>query len=612
MCCRIKRGMVDTSLPGAFYLDQAYFKGAVEILRHLEEVDFGRLYGGQIALQDLDKVHFLLRKEVVRLPRFLKDFDTLKAYKVHCRKLIKENGIEAAIETVCKPVFIRTAKEFFKKPKQQVQLNATIAIGESVADGKDGRSASCTASRTLDAERLLDLARPKQFLLGAESETESQPTKFFDRNRVLELSQPRRCVSEAPVENRVPNISRAFNFARLEDLAKPRTLQMEIESDGVDQKREGVERKSIDANRLLELALPRRGEQGAQVGSSNEAPQAATHNARAARRRSRPRRNRTKTGNLGAEEDPEADALDGLMNEADGDVPPPPEPLHSARSIDEARLAELATPRKKKCEEDCKCPPKAGSRRKRRSKLRILAMVQGKLQGEDEDEEQMDVTAGPEADNLSDGAQVAAASDPGKPDFEFREEQSSEARPHANEEPQADSRSHTPPQDGVPTLPTNWTVRDDVSESLMPPTLPADNYFVVHSSRPASEEPTAERMPLKANYKPRSRAVARARSSSVVRAAEVARSLQESNLAGGLAALANSLGQRYPSGEQTETATCARRPRVPVGLPRGAAAAVAAAARFNVGGASVAGGAGAPESLWKAVPIKIMQFDCGL
>merc|ERR1719482_984581 len=63
MCCRIKRGMIDTSLPGAFYLDQAYFKGAVEILRHLDEVDFGRLYGGQIALQDLDKVHFLLRKE---------------------------------------------------------------------------------------------------------------------------------------------------------------------------------------------------------------------------------------------------------------------------------------------------------------------------------------------------------------------------------------------------------------------------------------------------------------------------------------------------------------------------------------------------------------------
>ena len=30
MCCRIKRGMIDTSLPGAFYLDQAYFKSNVE------------------------------------------------------------------------------------------------------------------------------------------------------------------------------------------------------------------------------------------------------------------------------------------------------------------------------------------------------------------------------------------------------------------------------------------------------------------------------------------------------------------------------------------------------------------------------------------------------
>merc|ERR1711971_728278 len=85
--------MIDTSRPGAFYREQAYFKGAVEILRHLEDVDFGSLYSGQIAIQDLSKARFLHRKDTVRLPHFLNTPEKLETYKAHCRILIKENEI---------------------------------------------------------------------------------------------------------------------------------------------------------------------------------------------------------------------------------------------------------------------------------------------------------------------------------------------------------------------------------------------------------------------------------------------------------------------------------------------------------------------------------------
>lgn len=113
LCCRIKRGMHDTSLPGAFNIDQAYFKGAVEILRQLDEVDILRLYGGQLALQDLDKVHNVMRRDDVMLPKFMDSASKLEAYKVHCRELIRENQIESA--TKLKPKFLPREADFFNE-----------------------------------------------------------------------------------------------------------------------------------------------------------------------------------------------------------------------------------------------------------------------------------------------------------------------------------------------------------------------------------------------------------------------------------------------------------------------------------------------------------------
>eukprot|EP00406_Dinophysis_acuminata_P020174 CAMPEP_0179354104 /NCGR_PEP_ID=MMETSP0797-20121207/76677_1 /TAXON_ID=47934 /ORGANISM="Dinophysis acuminata, Strain DAEP01" /LENGTH=639 /DNA_ID=CAMNT_0021069193 /DNA_START=141 /DNA_END=2060 /DNA_ORIENTATION=- len=229
MCCRIKRGMTDTSLPGAFYMDQAYFKGAVEILRHLDEVDFGRLYGGQIALQDLDKVHFVLRKEVVRLPHFLNSTEKLKTYMAHCRRLIKENQIENVIERVCKPIFVRTAREFFKQKATTKKL-CTMTIGFGAPPSNADNSPS--PNRPLDLGRLENLARPRQASLERDvAEPDVNKRRNLDLVRIASLSMPR-CRVET--EETVPPASenerrRDVNRARLLELARPRA---EVEPEG--------------------------------------------------------------------------------------------------------------------------------------------------------------------------------------------------------------------------------------------------------------------------------------------------------------------------------------------------------------------------------------------
>jgi len=601
MCCRIKRGMIDTSLPGAFYLDQAYFKGAVEILRHLDEVDFGRLYGGQIALQDMDKVHFLLRKEVVRLPKFLNSAETLAKYKVHCRKLIKENLIETAMEKVCKPVFIRAAHEFFKAEKPKAQMSATIAIGDSV-HGKDARSVSVGASKALDAERLAGLARPRQKLAN-ETELPSTPNsklRDFDRAHITNLSLPRRrAESEAPAD-RGASIARSLDVARLEDLAKPRHLQMEAESDGTELKllKEATDRKALDPRRLLELSLPRKTFEGSELGTECALPTKAVRSVK--KKRSRSRRKRAAS----------LSAIDNQQHSDDEDagvenfdmVPPPPAPFSDTpRSVDETRLAELATPRKK-CEEDkavpCKCPPRAGSRRTRRSKHRIIAMVQDKQDGEDID--QPDAVADLLLDKVSS-------------DLKITQELMTNLSGLAGAQLSFDSldelvRASTPDEDVTSEMASTGvgdqiTAGDHARRALeISAASEATRCFAAADIlRPASEEePHGEqRTELRPEYKQRDRAVARARSLGA--AGHTARAQ-----ASGLAAHGGGLGARSP----LPFDDVKFRPRLPIGLPRGVAAAVAAAAQSGAGAGMAKGGVG---TLWKAVPIKVMQFDfCGL
>ena len=89
LCARVKRGLVDTSQPGACSLDQNYFGGAVEILRSLSTVDIRLLYCGQIALEDLRRLKNVIRTSCIKLPPFMATPERYSDY-VESLKLIAQ------------------------------------------------------------------------------------------------------------------------------------------------------------------------------------------------------------------------------------------------------------------------------------------------------------------------------------------------------------------------------------------------------------------------------------------------------------------------------------------------------------------------------------------
>jgi len=604
-CVRIKRGMTDTSLPGAFYMDQAYFKGAVEILRHLDEVDFGRLYGGQLALQDLDKVHFIQRKEVVRLPRFMSTPKKMETYMVHCRKMIKENGIQAAVERVCKRVFVATAKEFFKtKPKQSV-LRTTVTLGEGSASDGNGGS---TASKTLDLSRLLDMAKPRQVKdsqsdidKGADSDTTaSRPRRTLDLSRLSQMSRPRE-TADAETEDDKANDSgkawRALDLKHIQSLAKPRQVAAPTE-------KAQTAAKPVDVARLLELSAPRTStpRQGSRASSASE-------------------------------------------------VPPPPPPF--PQQPDFERLAALAAPRK--CAtgvdggEPCACPPtKAKKKRGKRSRHRIIAMVQQKR-----DEEGGEAGGGDEAEEAAeaeedDSETVVLAEVSSNPLPVVAEESSrtgspvdssqdvraiaspataavvEEQSPHTSEQDANRAITVSPndaaaiaqeqlpaaPEECTQVTPSNHVASPDgaiernASEgSLDRPSASSQSHRPKRASSrssdtrvvaasvldgdlgiASSEPPNVVK--LSSERRPSRRAVARARS--------VGLDASASSVAAASVPLNGGNDRGLSVGGHT------RRQRLPIGLPKGAAAASVNAA--------FATGAAAEPPLFKAVPIQMFQL----
>eukprot|EP00746_Dinoflagellata_sp_MGD_P090625 gnl/MRDRNA2_/MRDRNA2_35805_c0_seq1.p1 gnl/MRDRNA2_/MRDRNA2_35805_c0~~gnl/MRDRNA2_/MRDRNA2_35805_c0_seq1.p1 ORF type:complete len:627 (+),score=76.65 gnl/MRDRNA2_/MRDRNA2_35805_c0_seq1:116-1996(+) len=93
-CVRAKRGLRDTSLPGAFNSDQMYFLGAMRILRSIDHIDFRLLYCGSIAIEDLPRICFMARRQLVRLPLFLRGDEDLSWYRRQLHAIRKANGIE--------------------------------------------------------------------------------------------------------------------------------------------------------------------------------------------------------------------------------------------------------------------------------------------------------------------------------------------------------------------------------------------------------------------------------------------------------------------------------------------------------------------------------------
>jgi hypothetical protein len=55
-CFRSKRGLRDTSIPGAFGKDRAYLEGAILILQQRNSLDFRILHAGKVSLEDYEEV----------------------------------------------------------------------------------------------------------------------------------------------------------------------------------------------------------------------------------------------------------------------------------------------------------------------------------------------------------------------------------------------------------------------------------------------------------------------------------------------------------------------------------------------------------------------------
>ncbi len=98
ICMRVKRGIEDTSQPGAFHKDQLYFRGAIQVLRWFKKHDFDPrpLYIGKIAAEDLEKAQTLSPGYVPIVPVFMAD-DKMEYYKERVRLLIKENKLDTVL-----------------------------------------------------------------------------------------------------------------------------------------------------------------------------------------------------------------------------------------------------------------------------------------------------------------------------------------------------------------------------------------------------------------------------------------------------------------------------------------------------------------------------------
>jgi len=90
---RIKRGLLDQSLPGGSGKAQVYFEGALTILRRDFDVDDLRLlYAGRLMLSEMDRVRRLAHTSFITLPGFAAD---LEAYRKDLRAMALLNGLVA-------------------------------------------------------------------------------------------------------------------------------------------------------------------------------------------------------------------------------------------------------------------------------------------------------------------------------------------------------------------------------------------------------------------------------------------------------------------------------------------------------------------------------------
>lgn len=91
ICMRVKRGLKDTSQPGAFSKDQVYLKGAIEVWHWLKNHAFdpSSLYIGKVAVEDVENLTPLSVVHPLLLPHFY--VESPSEYKKALQQIGKSN-----------------------------------------------------------------------------------------------------------------------------------------------------------------------------------------------------------------------------------------------------------------------------------------------------------------------------------------------------------------------------------------------------------------------------------------------------------------------------------------------------------------------------------------
>eukprot|EP00928_Gymnodinium_smaydae_P047060 TRINITY_DN31399_c0_g1_i1.p1 TRINITY_DN31399_c0_g1~~TRINITY_DN31399_c0_g1_i1.p1 ORF type:complete len:530 (-),score=9.28 TRINITY_DN31399_c0_g1_i1:204-1793(-) len=102
LCCRTKRGLSDTASPGAFWRDQSYFQGIVDVLQYFVHADLDHrktyatlryLYSGRLTLSDIDCIRPFAKKKCIVMPHFLRTPTDVEAWVRHCQDIVQQNRL---------------------------------------------------------------------------------------------------------------------------------------------------------------------------------------------------------------------------------------------------------------------------------------------------------------------------------------------------------------------------------------------------------------------------------------------------------------------------------------------------------------------------------------
>ncbi len=96
LCLKTKRGLRDTSLPGAFTKNQLYFSGVIKVAHWFNQNDFAveDLYLGKLALNDIPRAKQLSAITKLRLPQFVAD---RAAYRQSIQAVISVNKLNGLV-----------------------------------------------------------------------------------------------------------------------------------------------------------------------------------------------------------------------------------------------------------------------------------------------------------------------------------------------------------------------------------------------------------------------------------------------------------------------------------------------------------------------------------